>query len=144
MVVPSSNNGSRITGTSLPGSNMYKDTEPNCVIMLESFLIISFLLQERQIIIFLQIPDSTFRGNYPHIRGGGLGWGLPPKGTQGQFGGRKCSQNLFADKAKHLWRWWDLMFDWTICKGDPERWWSVCAHSQDTVGESSLETIMTE
>lgn len=59
MEVPSSNNGSKLTGTTLPGSNMYKDTEPNCVIMLGSFLIISFPLRERQIIIFLHRSQTA-------------------------------------------------------------------------------------
>ena len=42
MIVPSSSDGYRLTGTWLSGSSVYKDTEPHCVIMLGSLLVISF------------------------------------------------------------------------------------------------------
>lgn len=116
MAVPSSNNGSKLTGTSLPGSNMYKDTEPNCVIMLGSFLIISFPLQERQIIIFLHRSQTSHSEVSLHTSGAEDWEGMPPKRTQGQFGGSKYSQNVFADNAKHLGGRRHLMFCWDICK----------------------------
>lgn len=37
-------NGYRLTGMSLSASDVYKDTKPNCVIMLGFLLVISFSL----------------------------------------------------------------------------------------------------
>lgn len=65
---------------------MYKDTEPNCVIMLGSFLIISFPLRERQIIIFLHRSQTAHSEVSIHTSGVGDWEGMPPKRTQGQFG----------------------------------------------------------
>lgn len=88
---------------------MHKDIEPNCVIMLGSFLIISFPLRERQIIIFLHRSQTSRSEATIHTSGAGevvaVVGEMPPNRTQGQFRGRKCSQNFFADNATHLGGW---------------------------------------